>query len=64
MIKLPENKNDFNLTNAEYMALSKEERIFLDDNLPSNIWEFFSEENPDIEKPKLPCVMNGIILGE
>lgn len=63
-MKLPENLKNLNLTNAEYMALSKEERIFLDDNLPSNIWEFFSEENPEIEKPKLPCIINGILVGE
>lgn len=64
MIKLPKNLNNFNMTNEEYMALSVKERIELAEKLPSNGWEFHSEANPDIKKPKLPCIINGVIIGE
>ena len=53
-----------NLTNKEYMALSVEKRIELAEKLPSNGWDFYSEANPDIAKPDLPCVIDGVIIGE
>lgn len=64
MIKLPENLNNFNMTNKEYMALSNEDRGILLDKLRTNIWEYYSEANPDTEKPQLPCVIGGVIIGE
>ncbi len=64
MIKLPKNIKDFNLTNKEYMALSVEERNFLNEKLKTNIWDYYSEANPDIKKPELPCIIEGIIIGE
>ena len=64
MIKLPENLKEYNLSNEEYMALSKEERIFLLDKLGTNDWLCFSEAHPNTPKPKLPCVINGAIIGE
>lgn len=64
MIKLPENLNNFNMTNKEFMALSNEDREILFDKLRKNIWEYYSEANPDIEKPQLPCVIDGVIIGE
>ena len=64
MIKLPKNIKDFNLTNKEYMALSVEERNFLNEKLKTNIWDYYSEANPDFKKPELPCIFEGIIIGE
>ena len=64
MIKLPKNIKDFNLTNKEYMALSVEERNFLNEKLKTHIWDYYSEANPDIKKPELPCIIEGIIIGE
>ena len=61
---LPKNISKLNLTNAQYMALSVEERIFLAENLPSNGWEFYSEAKPGAEKPEMPCVIDGVIIGE
>lgn len=63
-MKLPKNLKNLNLTNEEYIALSKEDKIFLAENLCSNIWEYHSECYPDMPKPKLPCVINGILVGE
>ena len=64
MIKLPKNIKDFNLTNKEYMALSVEERNLLNEKLKTNIWDYYSEANPSIKKPELPCIIEGIIIGE
>ncbi len=64
MIKLPENLNNFNMTNKEFMALSNDDREILFDKLRKNIWEYYSEANPDAEKPDLPCVIDGVIIGE
>ncbi len=61
---LPKDISHLNLTNKEYMALSVEERIELAERLPSNGWDFHSEANPDAEKPDLPCVIDGVIIGE
>ena len=36
MIKLPKDLTEFNMTNKEYMALSVEERNFLNENLKAN----------------------------
>jgi hypothetical protein len=59
---LPKNISKLNLTNAQYMALSVEEKIFLAENLPSNGWDFYSEANYSAEKPKLPCIIDGVII--
>lgn len=64
MIKLPENLNNFNMTNEEYMALSNEDRGILIDKLRTNIWEYLNECYPKMKKPKLPCIINGVIIGE
>ena len=64
MIKLPKDLTEFNMTNKEYMALSVEERNFLNENLKANIWDFYSEANPEAEKPELPSIINGTIIGE
>lgn len=64
MIKLPKDLTEFNMTNKEYMALSVEERNFLNENSKANIWDFYSEANPEEEKPELPCIINGTIIGE
>lgn len=64
MIKLPENLNNFNMTNKEFMALSNDDREILFDKLRKNIWEYYSEANPDTGKPQLPCVIDGVIIGE
>lgn len=64
MIKLPNDLKEFNMTNEEYMALTTDERIFLNSKIGCTEWAMFSEANPDIEKPKLPCIINGIIIGE
>lgn len=64
MIKLPENLNNFNMTNKEFMDLSNDDREILFDKLRKNIWEYYSEANPDTEKPQLPCVIDGVIIGE
>ena len=37
MIKLPENLNNFNMTNKEFMALSNDDREILFDKLRKNI---------------------------
>lgn len=64
MIKLPKNLNNFNMTNEEYMALSNEDRGILIDKLRTNIWEYHCECYPKMKKPKLPCIINGVIIGE
>lgn len=61
---LPKDISHLNLTNEEYMALSVEEKIEIAEKLPSNGWEFHAEANPDMKKPKLPCIINGVIIGE
>lgn len=61
---LPKDVSHLNLTNEEYMTLSNEDRKILFDKLRKNIWEYYSEANPDTEKPKLPCVIDGVIVGE
>lgn len=53
-----------NLTNQEYSSLTNAERLFLNDTLPSNIWEFHSEAHPKTPKPELPCIIDGVIIGE
>lgn len=62
MMKLPKNIKKFNMTNEEYMALSNDERSFLLDKLPMNDWLFYSEMNPKAEKPKLPCIIAGVMI--
>lgn len=64
MIKLPENLNNFNMTNKKYMTLSVDERFLLAEKLPTNSWEFLSESEPNMKKPDLPCVIDGVIIGE
>lgn len=61
---LPKDISKINLTNAQYMALSTAERNRLANELVFSLWEYFSEANPDAEKPELPCVIDGVILGE
>lgn len=63
-MKLPNDLRKLNLTNAEYMALSVDERFILAEKLPTNSWEFLSESEPNMKKPILPCVIDGIIIGE
>ena len=46
------------------MALSIKERNRLSDELASSLWEYYSEANPEAEKPVLPCVIDGVIIGE
>jgi len=61
---LPNDIAKLNMTNAEYMALSVEERFMLAEKLPTNSWEFLSESEPKMKKPILPCVIDGMIIGE
>lgn len=61
---LPKDISKINLSNAQYMALSIKERNRLSDELASSLWEYYSEANPEAEKPVLPCVIDGVIIGE
>lgn len=61
---LPKDISKINLTNAQYIALSTAERNRLANELGFSLWEYFSEANPDAEKPELPCVIDGVIIGE
>lgn len=61
---LPKDVSHLNLTNEEYMALSVDERFLLAEKLPTNSWEFLSESEPNMKKPDLPCVIDGVIVGE
>ena len=51
-----------NMSNEEYVSLNKEERIELNKKLPWNTWHNFSQENPGLQMPKLPCILNGVLL--
>lgn len=61
---LPKDFSHLNLTNEEYMALSNVDKEILFDKLRKNVWVCFSEANPNFAKPKLPCVIDGVIVGE
>ena len=63
-MKLPNDLKKLNLTNKEFMALSVDERFLLAEKLPTNSWEFLSESEPSMKKPNLPCVIDGVIIGE
>jgi hypothetical protein len=61
---LPKDISKLNLTNAQYKKLSVEEKIFIAEKLPSTGWDFYSEANLGIEKPEIPCVIDGVLIGE
>ena len=51
-----------NISHEEYMALTKEERIKLNDKLKWMTLHDFEERYPDKVPKKYPCVIDGILI--
>ena len=52
------------MTKEEYVSLSVEERIRLNKELCWKSWNAFHETNPDIAKPEIPCIIDGVLILE